>query len=174
MHKNKNSVLNRERRYMGDLHEHANQLLDNLADIKDVFDKYLAIKLYNWRYKWFCDHYESEWITDDSGSSFNTFDTIPYNVCMNWQVVLDKYFEDYRPIYLPSDKYYSDMCRSKLDNGEIISYYFRSEIPIPEEFEDMLNDHTATNSDGERLLMENLMPNQLIDFEKEMADYEWV
>ena len=43
------NVLNNERKYMGEFYDHADQLLDNLEDIKDIFDKYLAAKLYNWR-----------------------------------------------------------------------------------------------------------------------------
>ena len=54
------NVLNNERKYMGEFYDHADQLLDNLEDIKDIFDKYLAAKLYNWRYEWFCDHYYIE------------------------------------------------------------------------------------------------------------------
>lgn len=178
MHLNRNSVLNSERKYIGDdLYNHADQLLDNLYDIKDIFDKYLAVKLYNWRYTWFCNNYESEnWATQNSGeSSFEemTFDTIPYNICMNWHMVLDKYFEEDRPIYLPSDKHYSDMCRSKLDNEGIIQYYFRSNIPFPYEFEHMLNDPTATDIDGEQVLRDNLTIVQLEDLEKDMLDYSY-
>jgi hypothetical protein len=162
--KNKINVLNSERKYIGDLYDHADQLLDNLDDIKDVFDQYLAVKLYNWRYKWFCEHYDTEqWITD------SLFDSITYNVCMNWQEVLDKYFEDDRPIYLQSNKHYSDMCRAKLDNGGIVPFYFRCNIPFPSEFEDMMN----TSEDGERILKNNLTTTQLEDFEKEMIDYAW-
>lgn len=165
--KQKNDVLDGERKYIGDLYDHADQLLDNLYDIKDVFDTYLAVKLYNWRYKWFCDHYA--WSFEDI-----TFDSIPYNVCMNWQVVLDKYFEDDRPIHLPSDKHYSDLCRAKLDNDGIIPYYFRCSIPFPEDFEDMLNNPNATHEEGEQVLKNNLTPNQLEDLEKETLDYAWI
>jgi hypothetical protein len=177
--KGKNNVLNSERKYIGEFYDHADQLLDNLDDIKDVFDKYLAVKLYNWRYKWFCDHYESEeWTTDDADNwSFGhediTFDSIPYNVCMKWPVVLDKYFDDDRPIYLPSDKHYSDMCRAKLDNGGIVPYYFRCCIPFPDEFIYMLHNNSS-NEDGESALRDNLTQLQLEDFEKEQNDYMWV
>lgn len=178
----KNNVLNSERKYIGELYDHADQLLDNLDDIKDVFDKYLAVKLYNWRYKWFCDHYEpEEWTTDDAdnwsfgdGPEAITFDSIPYNVCMNWHVVLDKYFEDDRPIHLPSDKHYSDLCRAKLDNEGLVPYYFRCCIPFPDEFMYMLHNMNASNEDGERVLRDNLTPLQLEDFEKEQQDYYYV
>ena len=77
--KSKKNVLNSERKYMGDLYDHADQLLDNLDDIKDVFDKYLAVKLYNWRYKWFGEHYKPEEWTTEYRWSFEdiTFDSIP-------------------------------------------------------------------------------------------------
>ncbi len=162
----KNNVLNSERKYIGELYDHSDQLLDNLDDIKDVFDKYLAVKLYNWRYKWFCDHYEPE---DDATDSIPY---IPYNVCMNWHVVLDKYFEDDWPIYLPGDKHYSDLWRAKLDNEGLVPYYFRCCIPFPDEFIYMLHNMNASNEDGERLLRDNLTPLQLEDFEKEQQNYE--
>lgn len=174
----KNNVLNSERKYIGELYDHAEQLLDNLDDIKDVFDKYLAVKLYNWRYQWFCDHYKpDEWTTDDVddvGFEDITFDSIPYNVCMNWQVVLDKYFEDDRPIHLPSNKHYSDLCRAKLDNEGLVVYYFRCCIPFPDEFIQMLHNMNASNEDGERILRNNLTPLQLEDYEKEQENYLWV
>ena len=172
---NKTHILAKEREHIGDLYDHADQLLDNLADIKDVFDTYLAAKLYNWRYKWFCEHYEPhDWTTDDGDLwSFEeiTFDSIPYNVCTNWDVDLDKYFEADRPIYLPSDKMYSDICRSKIDNGGIVPFYFRSQIDIPEHFELMFTDITATNEDGEAVLKNNLTQLQLEDYEKNQEDY---
>ena len=183
LQKCKNNVLNSERKYIGELYDHAEQLLDNLDDIKDVFDKYLAVKLYNWRYKWFCDHYEhEEWITDCATDNWSfgdgpediTFDSIPYNVCMNWEVVLDKYFEDDRPIHLPSDKHYSDLCRAKLDNEGLVPYYFRCSIPFPDEFIYMLHNMNASNEDGERILRNNLTPLQLEDYEKEQQDYYYV
>ena len=139
----------------------------------------LAAKLYNWRYTWFCTHYEpDEWTTDEADTwSFGpddiTFDSIPYNVCMNWHVVLDKYFEDDRPINLPSDKHYSDLCRSKLDNAGLVPYYFRYGIPFPDEFIYMLHNMNASNEDGERVLRDNLTPTQLEEFEKEQQDYAW-
>jgi hypothetical protein len=170
-----NNVLNSECKYIGELYGHADQLLDNLDDIKDVFDKYLAVKLYNWRYRWFCDHYTSvAWTTDDGAFEDVTFDSIPYNVCRNWHMVLDKYFEDDRPIHLPSDKHYSDLCRAKLDNEGLVVYYFRCCIPFPDEFMHMLHNTNASNEDGERVLRDNLSPLQLEDFEKEQNDYAWV
>jgi len=170
----KNNVLIGERKYIGEFYDHADQLLDNLDDIKDVFDKYLAVKLYNWRYEWFCVHYKSEEWTTDNWFEDITFDNIPYNVCMNWTMVLDKYFENDRPIYLPSDKHYSDLCRAKLDNEGIVVYYFRCCIPFPDEFINMLYNMNASNEDGERVLRDNLTPLQLEDFEKDQNDYAWV
>lgn len=170
-----NDVINNERQYMGEFHSHADILLDNLEDIKDIFDEYLAVKLYNWRYKWFCEHYD-DWTIENYESDCGeiTVDVIPYNVCMNWQSVLEKYFDDVRPIKLPICKHYSDICRSKLDNEGIVQYYFRCNIPIPNEFEEMLDDQTATNEDGDKILMDNLSVDQLEDFEKEMIDYDWI
>ncbi len=170
----KNTVLTDERKYMGELYDHADQLLDNLDDVKDIFDKYLAARLYNWRYRWFCNHYEPDtWITDGDiwFEGDVTFDSIPYNVCRNWQSVLDKYFEDTRPINLPSDKQYSDFCRETLDNGGLVPYYLRCSIPFPKAFTDMLDDINATNQDGERVLKKNLTPLQLDDYYKEQEDY---
>jgi len=144
----KNTVLTDERKYMGELYDHADQLLDNLDDVKDIFDKYLAAREGN-----------------------VTFDSIPYNVCRNWQSVLDKYFEDTRPINLPSDKQYSDFCRETLDNGGLVPYYLRCSIPFPKAFTDMLDDRKATNQDGERVLKKNLTFLQLDDYYKEQEDY---
>lgn len=168
-------VLDTERKYIGEFYEHADQLLDNLDDIKDIFDHYLAVKLYNWRYKWFCDHYEpEEWtIEDDTAWSFEeiTFDSISFNVCRNWNLVLDKYFEDERPIFLTADKQASNQCRNKLDNEGLIPYYFRYEIPFPSEF---LTNPNLSNDDGERILKDNLTALQLEDYEKEQADMNHV
>ncbi|UUT40498.1 hypothetical protein [carnivorous sponge associated iridovirus] len=160
------NVLNNERKYMGEFYDHADQLLDNLEDIKDIFDKYLAAKLYNWRYEWFCDHYYIEDIN-----------SIPYNVCMNWPMVLDKYFEDVEDdgqFYLLRADYYSNLCRAKIDNEGLVPYYFRYCIPFPDEFMHMLNDTNATNEDGERVLIANMTQLQLEVYEKEQQDYEWV
>jgi hypothetical protein len=176
LQKHKNNVLNNERKYMGELYDRADHLLSNLDDIKDVFDKYLTVKLYNWRYKWFCNHYKPEvWTTDDGEDlSDITFDSIPYNICMNWHMVLDKYFEEDTPIYLPSDKHYSNLCRVQLDNAGIVQYYFRYCIPFPDQFIYMLHDINASNEDGERVLIDNLSPLQLEDFQREQQDYLWV
>lgn len=173
----KNSVLNSEREYIGErFYDHADQLLDNPDNIRDVFDKYLAVKLYNWRYEWFCEHYETEeWITYDAdnwsfGDEQEAISSISCNVCMNWDVVLHMYFEDDRPIYLPSDKHHSDLCRAKLDGEGLVPYYFRCGIPFPDEFIYMLHVN-ASNEDGERVLRDNMTPLQLEDFEKEQKDY---
>jgi len=175
MKKCKNNVLNSERKYIGNLYDHADQLLDNLDDIKDIFDKYLAVKLYNWRYKWFCDYYEyEEWTTDNwSFEEDIVFDSIPYNVCMNWQLVLDKYFDNDRPIHLPSNKNYSKMCRAKLDNEGLVPYYFRYNIPFPHQFIEMIENNNS-NEDGERVLRDNLTVLQFEDYEKEQLDYCYV
>jgi hypothetical protein len=175
----KNDVLNHERKYIGELYHHADQLLDNLDDIKDIFDLYLAIKLYNWRCNWFYDHYEAEEWTNDDGLKWSvdnideiTFNSIPFNVCMNWHMVLDKYYQDDRPIDLPSDKYYSDICREKLDNGSLPAYYFRNNIQFPIEFMNMFYDLiNFSHYEGERALKDNLTPSQLEDYHREQQDY---
>lgn len=177
MHQCKTDVIASEREYIGDLYDHADQLLDNLDDIRDVFDQYLAVKLYNWRYKWFRDHYESEdWPTKNNwgGWSFEdvTFDSIPYNVCMNWDTVLNNYFEEnIKSVYLPSNKKYSDICRVKLEREGLVPFYFRCNIPFPDNFINMINQNVNLNEDGDQILKNNLTPLQFEDFKKDQQEY---
>jgi hypothetical protein len=159
------NVLNSEILYMGEFRDYADQLLDNIDDIKDVFDEYLAIKLYNWRLKWFSDHYEEE--TDEHSREDISFNCVPYNLCMNWEKVLHEYYnKNETPINLPSNKEYSDICRSKIENTGIVYFYFKSKIPFPSDFLYMLNTNSSSKEEGEQSLIDNLTPSQLEEFRR--------
>jgi hypothetical protein len=85
------------------------------------------------------------------------FDSIPYNLTTQWHKVLENYFNDDKNIYLDINQAYSERCRTLFDNGGLISYYFRCQIPFPNQFESMMEQNTL-NENGEQILALALRP----------------
>jgi hypothetical protein len=168
------NVISAEQSHLGEFYDHADQLLDNLADVRDIFDEYLAIKLYNWRYKWFVDHFQyDDWDIENDEFSIEsfTFNVLPFNLCMNWSHILTEYFGSVRPIILESNKDQSKECRTVLENGGLVAFYFRCNIPFPQQFLQLINNNMCGTIEGENILRNNLTPEQLFDFENDQKDY---